>query len=88
MPDTTEQRLLVNLCTEIGTPMNLDLATSTLPDLGCDVLDLHTLIMAVEDDFGITVSDDEAEPFWDVPLPLSELVALIEGKLGVQNADA
>lgn len=52
-----------------------------------DSLDSVELIMAVEHEFNITISDAEADPFNPNDLgttrPLTELCAMVDGKLGV-----
>jgi acyl carrier protein len=47
------------------------------PDLGMDSLDTVELVMAVEDDWKISISDEEASPIETV----EQLAALIDRKL-------
>lgn len=63
-------------------PMKVNL----IGDLKLDSLDLVELIMAIEEEFGIEISDDEANPFVTdngvtSPHALSELVELVDSKL-------
>ena len=46
-------------------------------DLGFDSLDDIEVLMALEDEFGIAIADEEAEPCETV----AQIVALVEGKV-------
>lgn len=52
---------------------------SAKPDLGADSLDIVEIVMAVEEDFKIEISDDEAEPLNTGTV--ADLVRLVEAKL-------
>ncbi len=41
-------------------PDTITMSTSVVDDLGADSLDVVELIMALEDEYGVTISDDEA----------------------------
>lgn len=45
------------------TGIEIDLKTRIIEDLGADSLDAVELIMALEDEFGVTVSDERAQNF-------------------------
>lgn len=62
-----------------------------ISDLKLDSLDLVELVMGIEEEFGIAISDDEANPFVTddgvtAPHALSELVQLVDSKLGKVGA--
>lgn len=41
-------------------PETITIETSLIDDLGADSLDVVEMIMALEDEYGVTVSDEEA----------------------------
>jgi len=49
-------------------------ATDIINDLGADSLDVVTLLLCIEDEFGVTVSDEEAQELRQV----GDIVAYIE----------
>lgn len=59
------------------------LDSSLVEDLGADSLDLLSLFMALEDEFGGTISEEETEGL----TTLRDIVECISGKLG-ENAVA
>jgi len=52
-------------------------AADFIDDLGCDSLDIVELTMAVEEEFGVEVSDSEAES----AATFGQMVSLVEGKI-------
>lgn len=54
------------------------LLASTVPHLGCDSLDVVELIMTVEEEFDLVITDDEAEPMNHGTV--QDLVDLIDAK--------
>ena len=51
--------------------------TTFVEDLGADSLDVVTLLMCIEDEFGVTVSDEEAQELRQV----GDIVAYIEAHM-------
>ncbi|MBE6935406.1 MAG: acyl carrier protein [Ruminococcaceae bacterium] len=51
--------------------------TDVVSDLGADSLDVVTLLMCIEDEFGVTVEDDEAQELRQV----GDIVAYIEAHI-------
>ena len=64
-----------------GEPPALD--SSLIEDLGADSLDLLSLFMALEDEFGGTISEEDSEGL----TTLRDIVGCISGRMG-QNAVA
>lgn len=54
---------------------------SFVEDLGADSLDIVELIMGIEEDFDIEISDEDAEKLTTV----GEAVAYIKGKIDVED---
>lgn len=55
-----------------------------IEDLGADSLDIVELIMALEDEFGTKIPDNEAELLTTV----GEAIAYVESKVGAEGASA
>ncbi len=69
------ERVVQIFVTELG--VEADRVTpdaSVMDDLGADSLDVVTLLMAFEDEFGMTIDDSEAEKFTTV----GDIVSYIE----------
>lgn len=52
-------------------------ATDIVNDLGADSLDIVTMLMCVEDEFGVTVSDEDAQELHTV----ADIVSYIENNI-------
>lgn len=59
--ESLESRMLNVIGQSLGIDHALKREESFIADLGCDSLDTIELVMAVEDEFGIDVPDDDAE---------------------------
>ncbi|MFN4072490.1 MAG: acyl carrier protein [Thermus sp.] len=59
-------------------PEKISLEARFIEDLGADSLDTVELIMGLEDEFGLEISDEEAEKIRTV----KDAVAYIQAKLG------
>ncbi len=47
-------------------PQSITLDTNLIDDIGADSLDVVELIMSLEDEFGITISDEDAAQLYTV----------------------
>ena len=47
-------------------PENISMDTNLIDDLGADSLDVVELIMSLEDEFGVTISDEAAAELYTV----------------------
>ena len=47
-------------------PENITMETNLIDDLGADSLDVVELIMSLEDEFGISISDEDAAQVYTV----------------------
>lgn len=56
---------------------SITMETSMIKDLGTDSLDAVEIIMALEDEFGVSVPDEEAENFKSI----GDIVNYIESKI-------
>jgi acyl carrier protein len=55
-------RILPIICDNLGVNKErVDPTTSFLADVGADSLDIVELVMELEEEFGVTIPDDEAE---------------------------
>ena len=63
------------LCDQLGVEEDMVSTTSDIfEDLGADSLDVVTLLMSLEDEFGLTIEDDQAQELHTV----GDIVSFIE----------
>ena len=66
------------LAEQLGADVNdIDESTDIINDLGADSLDVVTLLLCIEDEFGVTVSDEEAQELRQV----GDIVSYIEAHM-------
>ena len=75
----TQERVVKIVCDQMGTTADKVTAeTSFINDLGADSLDTVELVMEFEDEFEISIPDEDAEKIQTV----GAAVSYIDGKLG------
>lgn len=75
---SVEERVTKIVCDQMGTtPDKVKLETSFINDLGADSLDTVELVMELEDEFEISIPDEDAEKIQTI----GSAVDYIEGKL-------
>lgn len=75
---TTEERIKAVIRDEIGVEMDKVVNDANfIYDLGADELDFIEMIMAIEEEFGICITDEDADRLKTV----GELVEFVNGKL-------
>ncbi|MBE6930222.1 MAG: acyl carrier protein [Clostridia bacterium] len=63
------------LCDQLGVEEDkVSTASDIFEDLGADSLDVVTLLMSLEDEFGLTIEDDQAQELHTV----GDIVSFIE----------
>ncbi len=73
--DETYSKVVSMLSEQLNVDSNrISLESDVIKDLGADSLDVVQMLMTLEDDFGITGSEDEASNLRTV----SDIVALID----------
>lgn len=73
--DETYSKVVSMLSEQLNVDSNrISLESDVIKDLGADSLDVVQMLMTLEDDFGITVSEDEASNLRTV----SDIVTLID----------
>jgi acyl carrier protein len=61
-PESIEDRIIKIVCNQMGTtPDKVSKETSFVNDLGADSLDTVELVMEFEDEFEISIPDEDAE---------------------------
>lgn len=66
------------LADQLGADVNdINDSTDIVNDLGADSLDVVALLLCIEDEFGVTVSDEEAQELRQV----SDIVSYIEAHM-------
>lgn len=99
MTDDTKARILrlidQHLCidaSQIATAQQRAPEALKLSEIGADSLDVIELTMAIEEEFNIEITDDEADPFTDIEgpdqRPLSDLIELVDRKRAAVGASA
>ena len=59
---TVEQRVIKLVCNNMkAKPENVTMETSFVNDLGADSLDTVELVMELEEEFGLTIPDEDAQ---------------------------
>jgi acyl carrier protein len=75
----TQERVVKIVCDQMGTTSDkVTKETSFINDLGADSLDTVELVMEFEDEFEISIPDEDAEKIQTV----GSAVEYIDGKLG------
>ncbi len=78
MADSIEDKVINIICEQMGTSRDkISDNTSFINDLGADSLDTVELVMNFEDEFEISIPDDDAEKIQTV----GNAVTYIQGKL-------
>lgn len=73
--EETYEKVASMLSEQLGVEVDkISLESDVVKDLGADSLDVVQLLMALEDGFGITVSEDEAASLRTV----SDILALVQ----------
>ncbi len=66
------------LCNQLGVDEDsITMYSDVMEDLGADSLDVVTLIMSFEDEYGISISDEDAQNFRTV----GDIVSYIENNI-------
>jgi len=74
-----EERVIKIICEQLDVdPKDVTPESSFVDDLGADSLDQVELIMAMEEEFGISISDEEAQKITKV----SDAIAYVKKALG------
>lgn len=59
---STEERVIEIVCENLGVNREqVTRSTSFIEDVGADSLDIVELVMELEEEFGVTIPDDQAE---------------------------
>ena len=78
--DNIEQRVKKIVAEQLGvTDAEIKNESSFVNDLGADSLDTVELVMALEDEFGIEIPDEEAEKITTVQLAIDFATAKAQG---------
>lgn len=78
--DNIEQRVKKIVAEQLGvTEAEVKNESSFVNDLGADSLDTVELVMALEDEFGIEIPDEEAEKITTVQLAIDFATAKAQG---------
>ena len=71
-------KVITMLADQLGVdPSTINESTDIINDLGADSLDVVTMLMCVEDEFGITISDEDAQQLRRV----GDIVSYIESNI-------
>jgi len=68
MPETTEEKVKRLIAEQLMIDTSEITPSATLEDLGADSLDVVEIVMVLEEQFNIEISDDDAEKLTTLPL--------------------